>query len=505
MKKHTIKIRLISTLLAVMTALSVITVAVIPASASSVSAESIIKDIAKDGFKKIAGKISGGNFFTEILGDTAVSLFDSFIDGDKPSGTSVSEISDKMDAYHQEEIGILNSLSEKIDELHDDINTASFRADYDKMRTDSMRELQALAWLEKAEGNGQTIELNADSVPMITEATYRHYKTVIDDNAISEFTISNDLNAMYLDISGKSQQLKNQNPYDLLIDADARICNASAFSYDQNVIDAANINGSRDTIDGIQADVLIHYAAYINLVKIECLTKIYENPDNAQNILDYYLGEKENGTGGVIPTLYDQLSKIEENYESANTYYDSTAQASVTYHDAQTDTDMTAYYTSIPKAWAYATCTGRQNLSDVTVTLNTDWDVNADTGHMAKQCEWKYSKSPVNFNVTYTLTSDNISFFSSPFDSYGYVPAYYCDHADVGNVTLDLNGHSLTTGNIDFISKSGIITEKNTYSHTALTDSQGTGLVNGYTIDDYNHFKVLLNFLIWEDASKKWN
>lgn len=515
MKKSHLKTRIISILLAVITFVSVFSAAAVPASAastSSISAQSVIKDIAKDGFGKIAKKIGGGNFFTEILADAAVSIFDSYIDGHQESDTNkslnaVGEISDKMDSYHKEEIGMLNDLSEQIEELHDDIRTQPFLKSFDDMQTDSRRVLEALQWLE-SNTSGDPIDLSADGAPVIDDETYALYQTILSDRSISESALSHDITDMYYSVTCQSKELHQQNPYILLIDADARICNAKAFSYDNTVYDAPNINGSRDVIDDIQAQLLIDYAAYINLQKIDCLTQIHDDPAGAQRILSYYF-RTDPITGklmGVIPTLYSELEAIEKSYEDAAAYYDNLTAATVTVKVPGTD-PVSAVYTSIPRAWAYATATGRLDArSSVTVTLNADWipDDNGSAQGLPNQCVWRYEK-PASDSYdfgTYYLESNNLSFYFPP-NSSKSVPAYYSDHP-AGLLTLDINGHQLVTGSgQNILTHVGIVNTLN--SPATIIDSQSTGLVNGYPVSDYHVFlKLMFYSLVETDTTMTW-
>lgn len=518
--KREIASRAAAAVLAVVTAASVLTVSAVPASAqTAVSSESIVKEIAKEGFKKIVGKATDGNFFTEILGSTAVSVFNSFLDEDEESdGTkvlnAVGEVSQKIDDYHREEIAAIENLGEEIEEMHDDINISSFNADYDRLTNDSYYAKHGLQWLESmGVGTDQLkyIDVNGTKIPMIDKNTYELYETVMTKKSIDEAAIASDLTAMYSDITGNSRQLKNNYPYNVMIDADCRICSHREFSYDQTVLTAANINDSRRCIDCIQADVMVDYAAYINLMKIDCLTEIYKKPDNAESVLDYYMHEKQFDTDyeGVIPLLYRQMEQLQESYDSADAYFESVVKATVDYTDPDTGFEQTAYYLSVPKAWAAAAATGRANISEAKMTIYDDVtrDENGVMGDLPRQCTWRYEKPKGNdvFGVYY-LTSNNISFFECPYSAQSNNTfAYFSDHTDVKHLTIDVNGHTVKTScGAGMLSTAVVVTNSCTNRRVSVIDSKGTSEINGHPYSDYQSFIGPLFQPLVENSSMTW-
>lgn len=508
MKKHNVKTRLLAGIMTVTTVFSVAGIAAVPASAATVSAsvsasidaESIIKDIAKEGYSKLIGKVTGGNFFTEILGKTSISIFDSLIDGNQQSDTdkilnAVDAVSKKMDAYHDEEMAALEHLSNTVEEMYAEQKTNPFKQDYDSLRKSAANAINDLVWAENKLGeNGAafkgSVEVNGRTVQLIDDNTYSIYEKVLSDSATSISDFRQELNAMYRDIINQSAQLNNKNPYKLLVDANKLICDHQSFSYDMSVLDAPNLNDSRDCIDCMQADVLIHYAAFINLRKMECMVKLHDNPADAENIIDFY-----NGKDGVISSLVEEMKKIGENYTDANSYFDSQVAAKVTCGEHDWSWSLTKdgdvyYYTSMPKAWAYAVKTANLGVySQVTVSVFSDWNLDSQTvrGNLPNPCTWRTEIKRDSFGsdckAYYLNTNEQPAFYAERNSAGNDCLAYFPTNSNSAYLVLDLNGHSLNTRACDMnigLSNGRCAITTNAYSKVKF---QNAGLVNGLEVD----------------------
>ncbi|MBQ3418351.1 MAG: hypothetical protein IJH32_11060 [Ruminococcus sp.] len=508
------KIRIISLLLTIVMALSVLSASIVTASAldtvqnaasgvSSSFLKKIFKKTAANGISSILAKV-GEKEAKDLLNKSGITLFDSFLEDDNEQVlSSITELNQKLDEYHKSEMDAITKLSDTVNKLYDNQILEPFKTDYTHMEA-RFKNLIAAIDSAKAQASDVTFESG-----VIDDNTYQAYHNVVSDSTLSVSQMSDDLSLMASYISESALNLDHKNAYDLLIEADKHNYDTQSFSYSQTVENAPNLNNSRESIDEIETELAVDYAAYATYLQMSCQCAIYES-NRTDSAIDSILYYYSNPTGGKLTLLAQEMEAVQAGYESANEYFDSRIAATVTYGEGYYSGGFfgdqgypvfnscdTAYYPSAPRAWASASRTAATlGYPVVEMKLTRDWAVTSGQsirGDLPDPCTWRSEKvqwSGMGYVTRYYLNSNDISFFVAHNQSDADCLAYFPAEGVKNDVVVDVNGHNLQLNHSMYNPGILLVTGNSTANqHAHIIDSAGSGQLDGFPYEDYVNSK----------------
>lgn len=472
--KHTnIKKRVIAGILTAVTIISAGTAAAVPASAASASnsaiAGKVIQSVAVTGLKDVITLATKNSSVASILGDMGLSAFDSLLGGPNPNQKvldSISELSGKIDTYHNEELKAIFDANDKITDLQYHVTMQNVYQKLDSAKNDYkiiLGDLDAVKFgLDKNKSEGE--ELASDG--FITENTYKLYDSVLfSDSEVRQDTLKSDLDTLKTYFCGESKELDNKSAYTVIIDNDKTVCERQTFNYDLSVYNASSMTNSAKLVQGAGAELTTDYAAYFSYLQAKYQFERYKARGN-----DTVLCSLDKEYEKKLNDLAADMTKVQSCYDSADAYFYDHIAAEVIFSSGET-----YYYTSAPKAWSYATVTANDGQAGtVYVTLFKDWG----TGSNALEG----LPVPRNSHPAFAITCNDVS------------PAYCATNDKASAIYLDLHGHDLKSSYYTSTiqpSKSDpskqtltvhnpVVVTSNAY--VRVSDSVGTGHVCGKTL-----------------------
>lgn len=382
MKKKSMARRITAMLLALIMALSVAASSMVTASAAKqsngIDAGSIAKEIASGYVKEIVDATAGSNPVTAVLGSVGLDLFNKMLNGSesKPASTDeilgqVNAISDKMDAYHAEEMSALKVLSKQMDLLNDKMDLAAFTNDADKIAVSYELTLDKIWNYRKSITNQSMTEGTKDADQfVIDDKTYSAYTKILS-NIDNDATLETNFRLMYKYLTGKSAASYNERCFEHLIDAYvllSRIKVASGASFGE-IPDYADIGKE---IDGIEADIVMYYATYMNIIQMRYQCENHEayvaylNSSDGADDSERFTPADEDPYTNQIAKLHEKMVGIDEMYQKASAYFESMECAQVTANSA------TKEFPSTDLAWSEAVRLVGGSTS-AQITLLRDW------------------------------------------------------------------------------------------------------------------------------------
>lgn len=454
--KHTnLKIRVLAGILTLTTALSVGTVAVVPAAAATAqeNTESVITNVAMKGLETTIDVLTEGNPVAKVLGNMGFSAFSSLIglqqeDPNQEVLDSISELSDNLDAYHKEEMDSLNRLSgqlqttfEKLDKHLDEIDErfetsdrknleyfkklelTNFKARVDSAKVHFSPWFACLESVSPYLGNENDFDENGRLNPDV----YRAFKRQLSDDRGKE--LQEDLGYLSQYVSGNSLELDGRNAYCMLTDL-AVISELGGFDYDNDAAQAAYLNDAKIMQDGIQAEITSDYAAYLTYLQMKYQCEISEADGDQEEIVQI-----DKDYASQLAILKRDMAAAQKGYEDGCSYYNSRVGASVELTVQGKTTSKIYYFASVPVAWAATTQTADSRSAHfvyggtVVMTLYKDW---VDSGKGMK------GNLPVPRN-------NHPAFAVSSAENNNNLPSFYpTDTGRHNSIILELNGHKMT-------------------------------------------------------------
>lgn len=410
MKKKSMVRKITAMLLVPVMAMSIAASSMVTASAAkqsnSIDAGSIAKDIASGYVKEIVDATAGSNPVTSVLGSVGLDLFNKMLNGgeSKPVGTDeileqVNELSNKIDAYHAEEMSALKVLSEQMELLNDKMDLAAFTNNADKIAVSYELTLDKI-WDNRNSITDRSMTENTKDADqfVIDNKTYDAYTKILS-SIDSDNTLETYFRLMYKYVTGGSAASSNAHCFDLLIDAYAllnqiRVAGNKSFSA---IPDYADIGKE---VDGIEADIVMYYATYMNIIQMRYQCENHEayvaylNTPDAKDASKRFTPVDADSYTNQISTLHEKMVGIDEMYQQASAYFESMECAQVTANN------VTKEFPSADLAWSEAVRLVGGNTS-AQITLLKDWtaDGNGSLNPNMETCS-------VGFNDNGKLTAN---------------------------------------------------------------------------------------------------
>lgn len=449
------KTRIVAMILAVITALSVMTVSVGSVSAAecdaaasnaiaanSLDANSLISDVTTSVAKKGIEIATSGNPAAQILGagiSTVFStLFGSLFGGSDAVLSEVQNLSNKVDAYHAEEMGALLNIQELLQDTQDKIDLQPFKNTCDDMCAIYTSVYKQLDYYK------DSISDTTDGYGLIDDNTYIAYSDILTKVGFTtSIEVDKPFNKMchYL-------YADNDNLYQTIADKYFISVENSVFAQSAN--GAVNLKALGDCcdvkseIEQTEAETVLYYTAYLALLQMDYQCANYEYQSKHTAGEPAYDEVKMNAIKNQIEDIGNQMQKIDDAFTTVCNSIDSIKAAHVTAtgnYDGSSET-VTRYFSSIPLAWSVAV-NQAQNGCETVLTLDNDW---------------------IAANSTYGLALNSKFLNKTGFTGNGGLTANIS-----GPFTVDLNAHK-----IDFSANDGItvfdISGKNDFTLTSLCE-----------------------------------
>lgn len=360
------KTRLISMILAIITALSMLTVSVTAASAAetkplgdiSIDTNELLDGITTSVIKKGIEIATTGNPGASILGAGVSSVlgtvFDSVIGGS--SGTdkvlkAIDELSDRIQKNHNEEMEALSNIKAKLDKISYKQDMQYFNSDYIDMTAMYTTVFDLLSY------SGADLS-TVDDTGKIDKSTYDIYTFILNKTG---FNTSTDIDLLFNKMY-RYLDADNSNIYQYMVDNyKIALENDGPADFDS----VGDFHSIKANLQQIEADVILYYTAYITLLQINYQCAYYNNSEYDQALMET--------TKNQIIGVANKMSKIDEAFAAAYESVDSMTTAHITVDGA------TKYFTFTPIAWITAV-TAIKSGRNTEFVLDQDWVASESTG-----------------------------------------------------------------------------------------------------------------------------
>ena len=408
MKKRTLKIRIIATVLSVVTLFSVFSVcATTSASALEIDYKSIIKEAASNGAEKAIDAVAENGIVNAVL-KKGVGFLLGLLFPDEDNSPTIQDVLDKLDnlsnkleSYHDEEMKNLKLINSNID-------SKDFRLEADSISDDCQAAVRKIRQFDA--------NITTPGEGVIDNTTYKTYKTILSQSSCDLSSLEKNFNRMADYIKGVRSSTDYRSGYRVTSEY---LMNKILANYKETAHDWATspdfleyLNNINEEIELMEANVTLDYFTILTLNNMaykvreyEIENGIYEANDNEQPYAYFENFAKD---------LTDSLSSVNDIYKSVieeNNNNGDFMQATAEILTPVGGKCVKGFHT-LAEAWAQSFKASTRYV----ITLNGDVKADANKG----------------FNI------DNLSDTNYGFCNYGGF------HVDLGRtVRFDLNGHTL--------------------------------------------------------------
>ena len=386
MKKRTLKIRIIATVLSVVTLFSVFSVcATTSASALEIDYKSIIKEAASNGAEKAIDAVAENGIVNAVL-KKGVGFLLGLLFPDEDNSPTIQDVLDKLDnlsnkleSYHDEEMKNLKLINSNID-------SKDFRLEADSISDDCQAAVRKIRQFDA--------NITTPGEGVIDNTTYKTYKTILSQSSCDLSSLEKNFNRMADYIKGVRSSTDYRSGYRVTSEY---LMNKILANYKETAHDWAT---SPDFLEYLN---LNNMAYKVREYEIE--NGIYEANDNEQPYAYFENFAKD---------LTDSLSSVNDIYKSVieeNNNNGDFMQATSEIPNAVGGKNIKGFHT-IAEAWAQSF----KASPTYTITLNGDVKADPNKGFNYESLpEGQYDfKNNGGFQINYNR-----------------------------NITFDLNGHTI--------------------------------------------------------------
>lgn len=422
MKNTTIIKRLTALLLTLIMSVSIFSTAAISANAAvvtSVSASGIAKDIAMGYAKEIVDATAGSNPVTKVLGSVGLDIFNKMINGSESKPVSTDEIMDeinaistKMDAYHKEEMTALNVLSKKSDLLENKMDLLAFKSKCDEMRSCYVHTLSTINdYAYKITDKSLTDGTDNKAVFIIDDSTYSAYKNILK-NIDTDNILDENFYTMYCYLNGSSASCYNTRCFEHLIDGYV-LLQQIKIGENASFKDIPDFSEIQNEIDGLEADNVLYFATYMNIIQMKYQCENYEAYADYLKNGGSFTPVDGQAYLNQISRLNGRMETINEMYQSTCDYYNGLLSAQVTLNPASSTPDAKDFCDT-DLAWSTAVRTvGGSDSAAFTLLKTWKADTNGSLNPNKSLCDAGFNS---NGMLTANLSGGDLTINLNKFD-----------------------------------------------------------------------------------------